>query len=171
MDLTNIVITNIVIAEVTEMGRQQSGRRAAKAARSLGEEAVIAVLRVANRLHLEVAALLKPHALTLAQYNALRIMRGAGDGGVTCGQLGERMLTHDPDITRLIDRLERAGWAVRERSRTDRRVVTSHITSAGVALLAGLDAEVAAFDRRIFAALDDERLAQLVASLQAVLPG
>ena len=153
------------------MGRQQGGRRAAKAARKLGEEAVIAVLRVANRLNLEVAAMLKPHALTVSQYNALRIMRGAGEGGVTCGQLGERMLTHDPDITRLIDRLERTGWAVRERSSTDRRVVTGRITPAGLALLAGLDEEVAAFDRRMFASLDDERLAQLVASLQAVLGG
>jgi DNA-binding MarR family transcriptional regulator len=160
-----------VIAEVIEMRRQQGGRRAAKAARRLGEEAVIAVLRVANRLNLEVAALLKPHGLTVSQYNALRIMRGAGDGGVTCGQLGERMLTRDPDITRLIDRLERAGWAVRERSSADRRVVTGRITAAGLALLAGLDAEVTTFDRRQFAALDDGRLEQLVASLQAVLEG
>ena len=151
------------------MGRQQAGKRVAKAARKLGEEAVIAVLRVANRLNLEVAAMLKPHALTVSQYNALRIMRGAGDGGVTCGQLGERMLTHDPDITRLIDRLERAGWAVRERSSTDRRVVTGRITSAGLALLAALDADVAAFDRGMFEPLDDEGLARLVASLQAVL--
>jgi DNA-binding MarR family transcriptional regulator len=171
MGLTNIVTTTIVIAEVMEMGRQQGGTRTTKTARRLGEEAVIAVLRVANRLNLEVAAMLKPRALTVSQYNALRIMRGAGEGGVTCGQLGERMLTHDPDITRLIDRLERAGWAARERSSTDRRVVTGRITPAGLALLAALDEEVAEFDRRIFAALDDERLAQLVASLQTVLAG
>jgi len=153
------------------MGREQRGKGVAKASRKLGEEAVIAVLRVANRLNLEVAALLKPYSLTLSQYNALRIMRGAGDGGVTCGQLGERMLTHDPDITRLIDRLERAGWAARQRSSTDRRVVAATITAAGLALLRGLDAKVLAFDRQMFAALDDERLTHLVESLQAVLAG
>jgi len=160
------------------MGREKVGGKASGAAtkaaghaRRLGEEALVAVLRVANRLNLEVAALLKPHGLTVNQYNALRIMRGAGDAGVTCGQLGDRMMTHDPDITRLIDRLERFGWAVRERSSTDRRVVTGRITAAGLALLAGLDAEVASFDREMFAALDDRRLAQLVASLQAVLQG
>jgi DNA-binding MarR family transcriptional regulator len=138
-------------------------------AQRLGEAAVIGVLRLANRLSLELAALLKPHRLTLSQYNALRILRGAGDGGATCGQLSERMLTRDPDITRLIDRLERAGWATRERDGSDRRVVTTRISPAGLQLLAGLDDEVAAFDRGLFASLDDARLEQLVTLLDAAV--
>ena len=154
------------------MAREGAGKSAAKVAkgpgRRLGEAGVIGVLRLANRMTLELAALLKPHGLTVSQYNALRILRGAEDG-VTCGQLGERMLTRDPDITRLIDRLERVGWATRERDGADRRVVTTRITRAGLAVLAGLDAEVGTFDRGLFARVDDARLGQLVEILQEVL--
>ncbi len=155
------------------MGREATKKGTTKATsrpvQRLGEAAVIAVMRVANRLTLELASLLKPHSLTPSQYNALRILRGAGDDGVTCGQLAERMLTRDPDITRLIDRLERAGWASRQRDTADRRVVTARITRAGLELLAGLDAEVAAYDRGLFARVDDGRLRQLVEILQEVL--
>jgi len=151
------------------MAREDARKRAAgKAGRQLGEAGVIAVLRLANRMTLELAALLKPHGLTVSQYNALRILRGAEDG-VTCGQLAERMLTRDPDITRLIDRLERAGLATRQRDGADRRVVTTRITSAGLGVLAGLDAEVGTFDRGLFARVDDARLRQLVEILQVVL--
>lgn len=142
---------------------------AGQASRKLGEAGVIAVLRLANRMALEVSALLKPHGLTPSQYNALRILRGAGDGGVTCGQMAERMINRDPDITRLIDRLERAGWATRQRDGADRRVVTTRITAAGLELLAGLDAEVATFDRSLFSRVDDARLKQLVEILEEVL--
>jgi DNA-binding MarR family transcriptional regulator len=155
------------------MGREGTKKGTTKATsrpgQRLGEAAVIAVLRLANHVTLEIAAQLKPHSLTPSQYNALRILRGAGAGGVTCGQLSERMLTRDPDITRLIDRLERSGWAVRERGDADRRVVTTRITDAGLELLAALDAEVATLDRGLFARVDDARLRQLVEILQEIL--
>jgi DNA-binding MarR family transcriptional regulator len=155
------------------MGRGETRAGTARAAvgstQRLGEAVVIAVLRLANRVTLELAGLLKPHALTPSQFNALRILRGAGEAGVTCGQLGERMITRDPDITRLIDRLERAGWASRERDGADRRVVTTRITAAGLDLLAALDEKVAAFDRAQFARLADDRLGELNSLLQAVL--
>jgi DNA-binding MarR family transcriptional regulator len=144
-------------------------KAAGRQGQRLAEAGVIGVIRLANRMTLELAALLKPHGLTVSQYNALRILRGAGDGGVTCGQLAERMLTRDPDITRLIDRLERAGWATRQRDGADRRVVTTRITGAGLEVLAGLDAEVGEFDRGLFARVDDSRLRQLVEILQEVL--
>jgi DNA-binding MarR family transcriptional regulator len=151
-----------------ESARKSAAKAARKPGRQLGEAGVIAVLRLANRMTLDLASLLKPHGLTVSQYNALRILRGAA-GGVTCGQLAERMLTRDPDITRLIDRLERAGWAARQRDAADRRVVTTRITSAGLAVLAGLDAEVGTFDRGLFARVDDARLRQLVEILEEVL--
>jgi MarR family transcriptional regulator, organic hydroperoxide resistance regulator len=151
-----------------ESARKSAAKAARKPGRQLGEAGVIAVLRLANRMTLDLASLLKPHGLTVSQYNALRILRGAEDG-VTCGQLAERMLTRDPDITRLIDRLERAGLAARQRDAADRRVVTTRITPAGLAALAGLDAEVGEFDRGLFARVDDARLGQLVEILQEVL--
>lgn len=148
--------------------RKSAAKAATKPGRRLGEAGVIGVLRLANRMNLELAALLKPHGLTVSQYNALRILRGSADGA-TCGQIAERMLTRDPDITRLIDRLERNGWASRQRDAADRRVVTTRITAAGLAVLAGLDAEVATFDRGLFARVDDARLEQLVEILREVL--
>jgi MarR family transcriptional regulator, organic hydroperoxide resistance regulator len=153
---------------VRETAKKSGGRKAAPEKR-LGEQGVIGVLRLANRISLDVAAVLRPHALTLSQYNALRILRGASDAGATCGQIAERMLTRDPDITRLMDRLVLAGWATRERDGADRRVVTSRITQAGLELLAGLDGEIAAFDRGVFARIDDARLTQLVEILEEVL--
>jgi len=127
----------------------------------LGERALIAVLRLANHLSIEVATALKPHGLTLHQYNVLRILRGAGPNGLTCSQIGERMLSRDPDITRLLDRLERAELISRARDTADRRVVTSTITQSGLDLLAELDEPILELDRELFAALDDVRLQQL----------
>jgi len=127
----------------------------------LGERALIAVLRLANHLSLEVATALKPHGLTLHQYNVLRILRGAGSNGLTCSQIGERMLSRDPDITRLLDRLERAELISRARDTADRRVVTSTICQSGLDLLAELDEPILELDRELFAPLDDVRLQQL----------
>jgi DNA-binding MarR family transcriptional regulator len=171
--LTKVVRTIIVMAERWTMTRHRKtatgAGKAAAESRKLGEEGVVRVLRLANRITQEANGMLRDHGLTLNQYNALRILRGAGDGGATCGQIAERMLTRDPDVTRLIDRLVRAGWATRERDTSDRRVVTTRITTSGLSLLAGLDAEVAGFDRALFGAVDDGRLGDLVETLKAVL--
>jgi DNA-binding MarR family transcriptional regulator len=76
------------------------------------------------------------------------------------------MLTHDPDITRLLDRLERHGLVTRRREQSDRRVVTAHITSAGLSLLQNLDAPVEALHRRLLGHLGPERLAALAEMLE-----
>lgn len=133
----------------------------------LGERALVTVLRLANHLSLEVATALKPHGLTLHQYNVLRILRGAGPGGLTCSQIGERMLSRDPDITRLLDRLERAELITRARSSADRRVVTSTISQLGLDLLAELDEPILELDRELFSTLDDVRLQQLTQLVEA----
>src|ERR1019366_96672 len=77
-------------------------------------------------------------------YNVLRILRSVGESGLACGQIAGRMLTHDPDMTRLLDRLEKGGLIERFRDKADRRVVRSHITPAGRKLLEGLDEPVMA---------------------------
>src|SRR5207244_1475565 len=100
------------------------------------EEAVLNLARtfevVQQRLYNET---LKPHQLTPTQYNILRIMRGAGPDGITCSQASERMVNHDPDMTRLLDRLEARKLVERERSREDRRVVITRITREGLELV------------------------------------
>ncbi len=87
------------------------------------QEAYLALLRTADALQSSMEARLKEFGLTGTQYNALRILRGAGVEGLPCSEVGERMITHDPDITRLLDRLQKRGLVERSRGKHDRRVV------------------------------------------------
>lgn len=131
------------------------------------EEAFLALQRTADQLQRRVAGLLKPHGLSPTQYNALRILRGAGEAGLPCSEIGERMIHHDPDITRLLDRLERRGLVRRCRSRNDRRIITAHISSAGLRLLQGLDEAVEEFHRRLLGHLQEDQLQSLIQLLDA----
>src|SRR6266853_5071401 len=85
-------------------------------------EAYLSLLRTADALQTRVEAKLKEFGLTGTQYNALRILRGAGPEGLPCSEIGERMITHDPDITRLLNRLEDRGFVGRSRAKHDRRI-------------------------------------------------
>src|SRR5882757_2818909 len=89
-----------------------------------------------------VADLLKPYGLSPTQYNVLRILRGAGKDGLSCKDVGARLLARDPDITRLMDRLEKRGLLTRDRDKRDRRVVTHCLTKEGLALVNELDRPV-----------------------------
>jgi len=133
---------------------------------SLEQEVFLNVLHTADALGQAMEQMLRPAGLSHTQYNVLRILRGAGDAGLSCRAIAARMLTHDPDITRLLDRLERHGLVTRRREQSDRRVVTAHITSAGLSLLQNLDAPVAALHRRLLGHLGPERLAALAEMLE-----
>jgi DNA-binding MarR family transcriptional regulator len=106
---------------------------------SLEEEAILNLERTADRLQNSFRQMLKPHGLTPTQYNALRILRGAGPCGLTCSELGNRLISEDPDITRLVDRLARQNLVVRHRDNQDRRVIHTEITAAGLEKLKALD--------------------------------
>ena len=138
--------------------------RGARAGRE--EDAFVTLLRASDRLQRRVAELFKTEDLSATQYNVLRILRGAGAGGLSCGEVAERMITRDPDITRLLDRLERRGLLVRTREAADRRVVRSRITNDGLAALARLDAPLQALHREQLGHLGSRRLAQLTALLR-----
>ncbi len=133
---------------------------------SVEEEAYIALLRTADDLQWRVAEILKPHGLSPTQYNALRILRGAGEKGLPCSEIGERMINRDPDITRLVDRLERRGLVHRSRETKDRRVITTRITPAGLEVLKALDRPVEELHRRLLGHLDDPRLQSLIRLLE-----
>lgn len=107
--------------------------------KSLEEEVYLSLVRTAGQLTDELAAVLKPAGLSEVQYNVLRILRGAGPEGHACSEIGARLVTRDPDVTRLLDRLEKRGLVVRSREHSDRRVVTTRITDDGLALLAQID--------------------------------
>src|SRR5262245_3198874 len=97
-------------------------------------EAFLSLVRTSDLIHREAQAILKAQGLSEAQYNVLRILRGAGPDGLSCSELGSRLVSFDPDVTRLLDKLEARGLVVRSRDGRDRRVVTVRASSAGLAL-------------------------------------
>jgi len=94
----------------------------------------VLLLRAADFATQQGEQLFKSHGLTGTQYNVLRILRGAGPQGLPCRIVGDRMISHDPDMTRLLDRMEKRGMILRERQKDDRRVVKARITASGVSL-------------------------------------
>lgn len=112
------------------------------------QEATLNLLRTADFLTREAAALFEQHGISTPQYNVLRILRGHRDSGLPCQEIVAQMVTQTPDITRLVDRLEAAGLATRARTAADRRVVLVHITKPGLDLLERLDKPVLDLHRR-----------------------
>ena len=134
---------------------------------SLEQEALLNLLRTADVLMRRIIAVLKPYGLSHSQYNVLRILRGAGEDGLACREIGDRMITHDPDITRLLDRLEARGLVTRTRDQQDRRIVMARVTAEGLRLLAQLDGPIEEVDRRPLEHLGESRLRALIALLEA----
>jgi DNA-binding MarR family transcriptional regulator len=132
---------------------------------SLEQEAFLSLLWTADRLQWRLAEALKPYGLSPTQYNALRILRGAGKQGLACSEIGERMITRDPDITRLMDRLGRMGLAQRGRGDRDRRVVVAKITSKGVDLLKQLDPAIRQFLHSLLGHMGEKKLYSLLGLL------
>jgi len=135
------------------------------------QEAYLSLLRTADALETRVEAWLKEFGLTGTQYNALRILRGAGPEGLACREIGGRMITHDPDITRLLNRLEDRGLVERTRARNDRRVIYGKITAAGLKLLREMDAPIEKHGREMLRHVGQERLKQLIDLLELVRGG
>ena len=109
---------------------------------SLEQEAMLSLARTAARLDHDMLDVLKPYRLTPTQYNALRILRGAGPQGLCRNEVRDRLVARVPDATRLLDRLEETGLVVRGREGGDRRFVRARITRKGLDLLARLDQAV-----------------------------
>jgi DNA-binding MarR family transcriptional regulator len=114
------------------------------------EETFLDLLRTAAVLERALARLFRPVGITWTQYDALRILRGSHPEALACSEVGERMVTAVPDVTRLLDRLEGRGWVERRRAAEDRRVVLVAITGAGLGLLERLDPQVARWIERRF---------------------
>src|SRR6202162_6213344 len=134
-------------------------------------EAYLSLLRTADALQTQVEAQLKEFGLTGTQYNALRILRGAGPEGLPCREIGERMITHDPDVTRLLNRLEDRGLVEAARSTYDRRVIYGKITAAGLKLLREMDAPIEKHGREMLQHVGQEKLKQLIELLELVRRG
>ena len=124
-------------------------------------EAFLNLARTYDQLAWQLNEIFKPHGVTMQQYNVLRILRGAGDDGLPSLEIAHRMVTRVPDITRLVDRMERNGWVERERSTTDRRVVRVRLTGDGRRVADELEGPTNEGHRRQLGHLEPEELETL----------
>jgi DNA-binding MarR family transcriptional regulator len=143
---------------------EQKSKRGPHAA--LEADVFVSLLRTADALARGGEALVKPYGLSGTQYNILRILRGAGEKGLACREIGGRLISRDPDITRLLDRMESRGVIARARETSDRRVVKTRITAEGLRLLADLDEPVRQLHRRQLRHLPEKQLRQLFTLLE-----
>jgi DNA-binding MarR family transcriptional regulator len=130
------------------------------------EDAFTSLVRTADLLSRKVERVLREAEVSPTQYNVLRILRGSPQG-LPCSEIAKRMINRDPDITRLLDRLEKRGLVSRCRETEDRRLVLTRITPEGLARLAELDAPVTETHRSQLGHLGRERLQALVELLEA----
>lgn len=149
-------------------GRLKQEIKQGKPFPTLEVEAVLNIARTADVLHRSGAELLKSADVSPAQYNVLRILKGAGDEGMACGEIGERMIQHDPDITRMLDRMEERGWVARARSAKDRRVVTARITDKGARLATQMEQPLLELHRRQLGKLSEKDVRTLIELLESV---
>jgi MarR family transcriptional regulator, organic hydroperoxide resistance regulator len=152
-------------------GKLEREIRQTKAIRLLEEEASLNIVRTADVLMAKVGDVLKPYGLSATQYNVLRILRGAGDAGVTCKDVASRMLTRDPDITRLMDRLEKRGLLTRDRAKEDRRFVTTRLTPAGLDMVNQLDRPVEQLHQSQMRHMTPDQLRSLIGLLEETRSG
>jgi DNA-binding MarR family transcriptional regulator len=136
--------------------------------KSVEEEAILSIARTAALLEHGHTEELKPFNLTPTQYNVLRILRGASENGLCRNEVGERLVTRVPDVTRLLDRMESSGLIVRQRGGSDRRFVTTRITDKGLKVLEKIDRELPLIHNRQLGHLSEKRLRNLIELLEDV---
>lgn len=133
-------------------------------------EAHLALLRTTTSLRGDVERLFKQHGLSESTYNILRILRHAPDGR-SCSEVGERLVARVPDVTRLLDGMDKRGLIERHRGREDRRVVRVRITGRGLAVLGAIDEPLLAVHRRHFAHMARAEVRELIRLLDRVREG
>ena len=128
---------------------------------SIEQEATLNLFRSSDFLQAEFQRLFSEYGISSPQFNVLRILRGLGGDGASCQEIADQMITRTPDITRLVDRLEQAGFVQRGRTAEDRRLVLVRILPAGLELLTRLDTPVLELHKKTLAHLNYEELTQL----------
>lgn len=125
------------------------------------EEALLNLLRTADCLERKAQHKIRPWGITATQYNVLRILRGAGPDGLACAAIGNRMITAEPDITRLLGRLKTLKLVRQRRDRQDRRVVCTQISEAGLELLRSMDPVMERAPAELLGHMSSAQLAEL----------
>lgn len=152
-------------------GRLSSEIKQTKPFPTLETEVVLNLVRTTDQLTRVITETLKPVDLSMTQYNVLRILKGAGEPGLACSEIAERMVSRDPDITRLLDRLEKRGLVRRARSVEDRRVVNVQITRDGVKLVEKIETPILEAGKKQLAHMGDKRLRELIDLLELARSG
>jgi DNA-binding MarR family transcriptional regulator len=148
------------------MAPNSQGSEQAPSFSSPQEETLLNLMRSADCLHRAMQQRLRPSGLTMTQFNVLRILRSVQPDGLTCSAIGRRMITPEPDITRLLARLKTQKLLRQRRDLHDRRVVWTHITAQGLDLLAKLDDVVEQAPRDLLRELNREELQTLTRLLK-----
>jgi len=142
-----------------EIGQQRPSSSAA-------EEALLNLLRTADCLHRAMQRKTRTWGVTSTQYNVLRILRGSQPQGLTCTNIGSRMIAAEPDITRLLARLKALKLIRQQRDKRDRRVLWTHISEAGLALLADMDPVIEKLPGELLGHLDSKEMSTLTGLLE-----
>lgn len=132
------------------------------------ERVLIALVRAAWAASAQSNAIVREAGLSPSQYNVLRILRHAGDEGLSRTEISERMVTRDPDLTRILSGLMRMKAVTTHRSSVDRRSRVSCITEHGRTLLEGLDTKVRNAAISALDALSSAQLKRLEGLLETV---
>ena len=147
------------------MGKKATKLKQTKLQVSREEELFVNLMRTTEALRWRTAELLKDYDLSGVQYNTLRILRGAGEEGLSWSEISERLITKDSDITRLLERMENRGFIARERDANDRRHIITKITDKGLEVLAEIDGPMTEVHKRQLGHLGDSLIEQLNALL------
>ena len=165
--LLTIVVKTIIFPSMTTRIAQELKQKAPFS--SLEQEVFLGLRLATARVVDPWATFLKTAAeLSLIQYNVLRILRGSHPDKLACSAIADRLVSRDPDITRLVDRLSKRGLVKRSPGRKDRRVVEVSITKNGLEVLGELDAHAQRMPRAFLGQLGTEKLRQLRSLLEAV---
>jgi len=133
---------------------------------SPAEEAILNLMRTADCLQRAFQHATRPWGITATQYNVLRILRGAHPDGLTCSAIGERIITAVPDITRLLARLKALHLIRQHRDRNDRRILWTHVSETGLALLAEMDEVIALLPAELLGHLSEHEQEELIRLLE-----
>lgn len=138
---------------------------------SVEEEALLNLFRTADSFHRAFHHRTREWGVTSTQYNVLRILRGAHPNGLTCSAIGERMITADPDITRLLARLKTLKLVRQQRDRHDRRLLWTMISTQGLELLRKMDPVIQQLPVELLGHLDSAELAEFIRLLEKARVG
>jgi len=138
---------------------------------SVEEEALLNLLRTSDQMNRAFHRKTRDWGVTSTQYNVLRILRGAHPDGLTCSAIGSRMITAEPDITRLLSRLKALKFVRQQRDRHDRRVVRTRISEIGLELLREMDPVIQKAPVELLGHLNKEELAELIRLLELARAG